>query len=254
VTGLTQRRAFQLIETMAEETAATILAQLIRGADGASRDSQARRRAGRGVLVRARRAYPSMSRPVAVVTGGARRLGRHLCVTLAARGYDVVVLYRESEDDAALARPRDRRARPERAALAVDVGVRAEVAAVFADIATKEGRVDLLVNNVGNYDPRHVTALDPATWDRTLATNLSGAYYCCYEALASMREGGSIVNIGMAGLEGIRANVMGADYYVSKTGLLALTRSLAAGYAERKIRVNMVSPGQLEQLRRSTIA
>ena len=61
-----------------------------------------------------------------------------------------------------------------------------------------------------------------------------------------MREGASIINIGMAGLEGIRANTRGADYYVSKTGLLVLTRALAAGYASRKIRVNMVSPGQLE--------
>jgi NAD(P)-dependent dehydrogenase (short-subunit alcohol dehydrogenase family) len=50
----------------------------------------------------------------------------------------------------------------------------------------------------------------------------------------------------MAGLEGIRANVHGTDYYVSKTGLLVLTRALAVGYAERRIRVNMVSPGQLD--------
>jgi len=50
----------------------------------------------------------------------------------------------------------------------------------------------------------------------------------------------------MAGLEGIRANRRGADYYVSKTGLLVLTRALAAGYAARQIRVNMVSPGQLD--------
>jgi NAD(P)-dependent dehydrogenase (short-subunit alcohol dehydrogenase family) len=50
----------------------------------------------------------------------------------------------------------------------------------------------------------------------------------------------------MAGLEGIRANRRGTDYYVSKTGLLVLTRALASGYASRKIRVNMVSPGQLE--------
>ena len=50
----------------------------------------------------------------------------------------------------------------------------------------------------------------------------------------------------MAGLEGIRANVHGTDYYVSKTGLLVLTRALAAAHAGRNIRVNMVSPGQLD--------
>jgi NAD(P)-dependent dehydrogenase (short-subunit alcohol dehydrogenase family) len=186
------------------------------------------------------------SAPLAVVTGGARRLGRHLCLALAARGYDVVIVYRNSESEArALAEEivdTGRRAR----ALAANVGVNAEVAGVFSDIRAREGRVDLLINNVGNYNPQHVTALDPSVWDATLATNLSGAFYCCFHALTLMRPGSNIVNIGTAGLEGIRANVRGADYYVGKTGLLTLTRALAAGYAERNIRVNMVSPGQLE--------
>jgi NAD(P)-dependent dehydrogenase (short-subunit alcohol dehydrogenase family) len=184
--------------------------------------------------------------PVAVVTGGPRRLGRHLCVSLAARGYDVVILYRSSEADAReLAQEIEGTGHRARA-LAVDVGVERQVAAVFQAIAAREGRVDLLVNNVGNYNPQHVTRLDPATWDATLDANLSGAYYCCYHAIPLMTQGGNIINIGMAGLEGIRANVHGTDYYVSKTGLLVLTRALAAGYAAQNIRVNMVSPGQLD--------
>ena len=184
--------------------------------------------------------------PVAVVTGGARRLGRRLCTTLAARGFDVVVLYRTAEADAqSLAAEITAGGRHARA-LAVDVSDESKVAQVFADIRGAEGRVDLLINNVGNYNPQPVTTLDPATWDATLAANLSGAYYCCYHALQFMSDGGSIVNIGMAGLEGIRANVNGTDYYVSKTGLLVLTRALAPAYADRRIRVNMVSPGQLD--------
>jgi NAD(P)-dependent dehydrogenase (short-subunit alcohol dehydrogenase family) len=183
---------------------------------------------------------------VAVVTGGARRLGRHLCQTLAERGYNLVILYRHSDRDAR-ALVDEIRARGQRArAMAVDVGSEPQVADVFGEIGRDEGRVDLLVNNVGNYNPQHVTALTPAVWDATLSANLSGAYYCCFHALRLMRPGGHIINIGMAGLEGIRANVRGADYYVSKTGLLVLTRALAAGYAERHIRVNMVSPGQID--------
>jgi len=186
------------------------------------------------------------AQPVAVVTGGSRRLGRHLCRKLAARGYDLVILFRESEADArSLEEEIAGHGRQARSA-AVDIGVQAQVAAVFADIANREGRVDLLVNNVGNYNPRHISMLDPAGWDATIAANLSGAYYCCYHAIPLMRGGGNIVNIGMAGLEGIRANVNGTDYYVSKTGLLVLTRALAAAYAKQGIRVNMVSPGQLD--------
>ena len=184
--------------------------------------------------------------PVAVVTGGARRLGQYLCTALAARGYDVVILYRDSEADARSLEQQILATGQRARARAVDVGVERQVAEVFAEIAREEGHVDLLVNNVGNYNPQHVTRLDPAVWDATLATNLSGAYYCCFHTLPLMPSGGSIINIGMAGLEGIRANVHGTDYYVSKTGLLVLTRALAAAHAGRNIRVNMVSPGQLD--------
>lgn len=188
----------------------------------------------------------SASAPVAVVTGGARRLGRHLCQMLATRGYDIVIFYRSSGEEArALVQEIAATGRRGRA-MAVDVGDEPRVAAAFAELAKDGGRVDLLLNNVGNYNPQDVTKLTPAVWDATLAANLSGAYYCCFHALKVMPAGGNIINIGMAGLEGIRANVRGADYYVSKTGLLSLTRSLAAGYATRQIRVNMVSPGQLD--------
>lgn len=183
---------------------------------------------------------------VAVVTGGARRLGRHLSIALAARGYRVVIIYRSSAAEAHALTDEIRAGGGQARALPVDVAAKQEVAAAFADIATVEGRVDLLVNNVGNYNPQNVTRLNPEVWDETIGANLSGAYYCCHHALALMPEGGNIINIGMAGLEGIRANTRGADYYVSKTGLLVLTRALAAGYAARQIRVNMVSPGQLD--------
>ena len=131
-------------------------------------------------------------------------------------------------------------------ALKADVSINRSVAGAFAEIAQREGRVDLLINNVGNYNPQDVTLLDPDVWDATIAANLSGAYYCIFHALKLMPDGGNIINIGMAGLEGIRANRRGTDYYVSKTGLLVLTRAIAAGYAARRIRCNMVSPGQLD--------
>jgi len=184
--------------------------------------------------------------PVAVVTGGARRLGRHLCEVLAGRGYRVVVVYRSSEADAtSVVTELESRGTSARA-IRADISLHADVQRVFDDVAANEGQVDLLLNNVGNYNPQDVTKLDPVVWDATIAANLSGAYYCCYHALRVMPVGGQIISIGMAGLEGIRANRRGADYYVSKTGLLSITRSLAAGYADRQIRVNMVSPGQLD--------
>lgn len=186
------------------------------------------------------------NRRVAVVTGGARRLGRHLCLTLASRGYEIVVIYRSSDADVTTLLEEMAHAGNTARALKVDISQKGEVANAFVDIAQHEGRVDLLLNNVGNYNPQDVTLLDPDVWDATIASNLSGAYYCCYQALKLMPEGSNIISIGMAGLEGIRANTRGTDYFVSKTGLLVLTRALAKGYAARHIRVNMVSPGQLD--------
>jgi len=190
----------------------------------------------------------SALRPVAVVTGGARRLGRQLCMTLAARGFDLVILYRESRRDAQSLEQEIAALRlgGHTRSLSVDVSDKIQVETLFNDVASTEGRLDLLINNVGNYNPQHVTQLDPTVWDATLSANLSGAYYCCYHALKLMSAGSNIINIGMAGLEGARADVKGTDYFVSKSGLLVLTRSLAAAYGERQIRVNMVSPGQLD--------
>lgn len=188
----------------------------------------------------------SARRPLAVVTGGARRLGRQLCLTLAARGFDLVILYRKSRSDARSLEKEIAASGGHARSLPVDVSDNAQVEALFNDVASVEGHVDLLINNVGNYNPQHVTQLDPTVWDATLSANLSGAYYCCYHALKLMSAGSSIINIGMAGLEGARANVQGTDYFISKTGLLVLTRSLASAYGEQQIRINMVSPGQLD--------
>jgi NAD(P)-dependent dehydrogenase (short-subunit alcohol dehydrogenase family) len=75
--------------------------------------------------------------PVAVVSGGARRLGRHLCSTLAARGYDLVVLYRNSEDDARSLAEEIAASGQRARALALDVAVEAQVSETFAEIARR---------------------------------------------------------------------------------------------------------------------
>ncbi len=183
--------------------------------------------------------------PVAVVTGGARRLGRRLCESLAERGFRVVIGYRTSEQDAAALQSAIEggggKARPKR----VDVASEASVAALFESVDAREGRLDLLINNVGNYNPQPLENLVPAHWDATLQANLSGAFYCCHHALKRLGDGGQIINIGNAGVERLHADAVGLDYHVSKTGTLVLTRSLARVYAARGIRVNMVSPGML---------
>jgi len=184
--------------------------------------------------------------PVALVTGGAKRLGRHLAEQLAARGYRVVINFRASERAAADAvagiQARGGAAR----ALQADIADKASVAEMFASVADVEGRLDLLVNNVGNYDPQPLRHVTPEAWDDCMAANLSGAFYCCYHARPLLeRAGGQIVNIGYAGVDALVANAAATPYQVTKTGLLVLTKSLAVSMAPH-VRVNMISPGQLD--------
>src|SRR5688500_19619616 len=110
--------------------------------------------------------------PVAVVTGGARRLGRHLCEFLSARGYRTVAIYRTSASDARELVESGGAAR----ALQADIGINADVERAFKDIAANEGRVDMLINNVGNYNTQDVTLLEPEGWDATIATHLTDWY------------------------------------------------------------------------------
>ena len=157
----------------------------------------------------------------------------------------VIVNYRGSEAAATEVVEAIREAGGSARSWPCDVGDSSAVAAMFRSIADTEGRLDVLINNVGIYTPCPVLDLDVDQWDRTIRTNLSGAFYCSRAAWPLMTDGGAIVNIGYAGVDALVANVEATDYQVSKTGLLVLTKSLAKALAPRRLRVNMVSPGQL---------
>jgi len=185
-----------------------------------------------------------VTRPLALVTGGAKGLGRHLCLRLAEAGYDVMVNYLSSEA-AAQSLVAELSARSAAWCHRADVGRAAEVEGLFAAADATGRRLALVINNVGIYDPVPLRRIDGAAWERTIAVNLNGAFHVCRAALARMGRGGQIVSIGVAGNQLSRAEGFATDYYVSKAALLQLTRSLAAEYAPDGVRLHMVSPGQL---------
>ena len=169
---------------------------------------------------------------VALVTGGARRLGSHLARVLSGLGYRLVINYLNSADEAATLVEELQGAGGSARAFRADVSSSDQVAEMVGSIRKLEGRLDLLVNNVGIYEPGPVEEMTVESWDRCIQTNLSGAFYCCHCCRDLLNSsGGQVINIGYAGVEALAGHPLAMAYQVSKTGLLVLTRSLAEALA-----------------------
>jgi pteridine reductase len=179
---------------------------------------------------------------VALVTGGAHRLGRTFSLALAGAGADVVVNYNSSAAEAA-ATVREIEALGRRArAVQADVSSGAAVARLVADTEREFGRLDILVNSASLFERAALPDIDEAAWDRVLGVNLKGPFLLSRAAapLLARDGGGTIVNI--VDLSALQPWPSYAHHAVSKAGLLHLTRVLARALAPA-VRVNSIAPG-----------
>jgi 3-oxoacyl-[acyl-carrier protein] reductase len=185
---------------------------------------------------------------VVVVTGGGTGIGRAVCERFAVEGARVVVNYRgsraEAEETARVICERGGKAE----AVQADVSADADARRLIEGAAARWGRLDVLVNNAGwsRRTPHHL--LDELTdeiWDRTLNTNLRGAFYCMRAAAPLLKRspGASIVNIAStAPYLGVGSTIV---YAASKAGVISMTKSFARILAP-DVRVNAVAPGLVE--------
>lgn len=177
---------------------------------------------------------------VALVTGAARGLGRHIVQTLLADFDCVVATDSDTETLAGTAEPLGRRC----VAMQMDVTSSRSVDAVFAAAAERCGPVDALVNNAGLMKTARVVECADDQWNAILETNLRGAFFCA-RAFARSRiaqgGGGAIVNMASAAAQSARIGA--AAYSASKAGIVMLTRTLALELGPHAIRVNAVEPG-----------
>jgi NAD(P)-dependent dehydrogenase (short-subunit alcohol dehydrogenase family) len=179
----------------------------------------------------------------ALVTGASRGIGRTIAVGLARAGADLAITSRSPDSLAEVVSEIARLGR-RAAAIELDVGSVASCARAVEETVRVLGGIDILVNNAGTEDVRDSLAVDEELWDRILDTNLKGAFFVSQAAARQMKEaatGGAILNIcSLTSEVGIPTAV---PYGASKSGLLGMTRALAAEWAPLGIRVNALAPG-----------
>ena len=183
---------------------------------------------------------------IALVTGGARGIGRETALELASRGAVVAVADRKLE----LARD----AAKECAALAagaeafeVDQAQAADVERCIAAIAERYGRIDLLFANAGTGRFSPLIDMPKSEWDIVIQVNLNGTFYVCQEVAKVMRakgEGGKMVLTASSG-SAVIADQLGA-YCAAKAGVIMLMKHLASELGNYRINVNAIMPGVVE--------
>lgn len=185
---------------------------------------------------------------VAIVTGGARGIGRGSALALADRGFDIALvdlLHEEAEATANEIRARGVAAETFEA----DVADFARAQDVTDAIISKWGRVDFLLNNAGRAMPKGLLEISEAEWDRTIDINLKGCFNWCRAVTPAMQHAGAgrIVSISSvnAYTGGVTSAVSKFAYAAAKAGILGLTRSLAKELAP-DITVNAICPGVIE--------
>jgi NAD(P)-dependent dehydrogenase (short-subunit alcohol dehydrogenase family) len=181
---------------------------------------------------------------VALVTGAGRRIGREIALTLGRAGASVVVNYNHSRAEAQATVEEIKVGGADAVALRTDVASPAQVRRMFRAVERRFGQLDLLVNNAAIFFPVKWDQLTEKHWDRILAVNLKGPFFCAQEAgrLMRPRKRGEIINISSLG--GLQAWPDYMHYCSSKAGLIMLTRCLAKALAP-EIRVNSIAPGTI---------
>jgi 3-oxoacyl-[acyl-carrier protein] reductase len=181
----------------------------------------------------------------ALVTGGSRRIGKVLALALARAGADVAITYRtrgrEARSVVQAIEALGRRGLAIRAELTRAGDCRGAVAAA----ARALGRLDILVNNVGEWIVKPVARTSLEEWREVLDSNLTAAFLCSQSAVPHMRKNrwGRIISLGAAGAYRAHGSARMASFYAAKAGIVAFSKALAREVGRDGITVNVVSPG-----------
>ncbi len=181
---------------------------------------------------------------VALVTGASRGIGKEIALTLGRAGLRVALTYRTNKLGAQKVVANLRALGSEGLALATEVTDHVRVKEMIEAVAKHFGRLDVLVNNVGDFEWKPVVESTVEEWNAVIASNLHSVFYATKFALPIMRRQhwGRIVNLGSVGAERAFGQAKISAYSAAKAGIVAFTRSVALEEARYGITANVVNP------------
>ncbi|GAA4452294.1 3-oxoacyl-[acyl-carrier-protein] reductase [Phytohabitans houttuyneae] len=186
------------------------------------------------------------ARPVALVTGGSRGIGRAVVLQLARDGYDVSLCYQSNEEAAERVAKEAAESGGRVLARRVDVGDADSVRAFVTETERELGDVDAVVTSAGIIRDKPLALMADADWHAVTRVNLDGTYYACRAVIRRMmrRRRGAIVTV--SSVAGVSGNATQTNYSASKAGIIGFTKALAKEVGRHGIRVNAVAPGFIE--------
>jgi len=187
----------------------------------------------------------SLAGKKALVTGASRGIGKAVAMKLAAEGAEVIVTatsLERAKQTADQIVSLGHKAIP----VKVDVGVSADVEALFQVVVAEFGSLDILVNNAGITRDGLLMRMKDEDWDSVLDVNLKGTFLCTREAIKLMAKAKSGRIVTISSVVGEMGNAGQANYCASKAGIIGFTKAVAREYAKRNITVNAVAPGFIE--------
>ncbi len=185
---------------------------------------------------------------IALVTGARQGMGKSHALALAGQGAKVVVTNRTIEGCQEVVNEIVSKG-GEAVCFAMDVTNKTEIDQVFDEVIKKYGRLDILVNNAGIYVPKPALEITEEEWEQMIHINLKGQFLCAQRAAKEMMKNkwGRIINISSIASGGTGIGFSGSAHYAaSKGGVIGMTETFAAEWADLGINVNAIAPGAID--------